>query len=59
MKFKLSLKRVKFGGLAAIELQTARLRLVALTAKGPRIAFWGRPTGDNLLMWAPGKYGRG
>ena len=59
MKFKLSLKRVKFGGLAAIELRTARLRLVALTAKGPRLAFWGRPAGDNLLMWAPGKYGRG
>ncbi len=59
MKFKSTLKRVKFGGLAAIELRTAQLRLVALTAKGPRIAYWGRPGGDNLLLWAPGKYRRG
>jgi hypothetical protein len=59
MKFKPTLKRIKFGGLAAIELRTAKLRMVALTAKGPRIAFWGRPGGDNLLLWAPGKYGRG
>ena len=59
MKFKPTLKRIKFGGLAAIELRTARLRLVALTAKGPRLAFWGRPDGDNLMLWAPGKYGRG
>ena len=59
MKFKPTLKRIKFGGLAAIELRTAKLRLVALTAKGPRLAFWGRPGGDNLLLWAPGKYRRG
>src|SRR5688572_15478932 len=59
MKSKTSIKRIKFGGLAAIELRTASLRLVALTAKGPRIAFWGRPDGDNLLLWAPGKYRRG
>ena len=59
MKFKPTLKRIKFGGIAAIELRTTELRLVALTAKGPRIAFWGRPGGDNLLMWAPGKYKRG
>ena len=59
MKFKPTLKRIKFGGLSAIELRTTRLRLVALTAKGPRIAFWGRPGGDNLLLWAPGKYRRG
>jgi hypothetical protein len=59
MKFKPTLKRLKFGGLAAIELRTSQLRLVALTAKGPRIAFWGRPGSDNLLLWAPGKYRRG
>lgn len=58
-KSQLTIKRLKFGGLAAIEIRTARLRLVALTAKGPRIAFWGRPGGDNLLLWAPGKYRRG
>jgi hypothetical protein len=59
MKFKPTLKRLKLGGLAAIELKTPRVRLVALTGKGPRLAFWGRPGGDNLLLWNPGKYRRG
>lgn len=56
MKANLSIKRIKFGGAAAIELTTPAVRLVALTAKGPRIAFWGRPGGANLLLWEPGKY---
>ncbi|HEY8994290.1 MAG TPA: hypothetical protein VIM71_06505 [Lacunisphaera sp.] len=59
MKFKPSIKRITFGGLAAVELRTPKIRLVVLTAKGPRVAFWGRPDGDNLLLWAPGKYRRG
>lgn len=59
MSSKPSIKRIQFGGLAAIELRTAQLRLVVLTAKGPRIAFWGRPGDDNLLLWEPGKYRRG
>jgi len=58
MKSKPTLKRIKFGGLAAVELQTAELRLVVVTAKGPRIAFFGRPGGENLLLWGPGKYKR-
>jgi hypothetical protein len=59
MKTKVSIKRIKFGGQAAVELTTSALRLVVLTAKGPRIAFWGKPGGGNLLLWAPGKYKRG
>lgn len=59
MSAKPTIKRIQFGGLAAIELRTAKLRLVVLTAKGPRIAFWGRPGSDNLLLWEPGKYRRG
>jgi hypothetical protein len=59
MKAKSVIQRIQFEGLDAIELRTAAFRLVALTAKGPRIAFWGRPGGDNLLLWAPGKYRRG
>ncbi|HVZ47274.1 MAG TPA: hypothetical protein VG916_00695 [Gemmatimonadaceae bacterium] len=58
MKFKPSIKRIKCGGLAAVELRTAALRLVVVTAKGPRIACFGRPGGDNLLLWGPGKYKR-
>ncbi|MBL9217495.1 MAG: hypothetical protein JNG82_03340 [Opitutaceae bacterium] len=59
MKTKPVISRIQFEGLDAIELRTRDLRLVALTAKGPRIAFFGRPGGPNLLMWAPGKYRRG
>ncbi len=59
MKTKPIISRIQFEGLDAVELRTRDLRLVALTAKGPRIAFWGRPGGDNLLLWAPGKYRRG
>jgi hypothetical protein len=59
MKTKPVIKRIKFEGLEAIELRTSSLRVVALTAKGPRLAFWGRPGGDNLLLWQPGKYRRG
>jgi hypothetical protein len=59
MKTKPIIQRIKFDGLDAIELRTPALRVVALTAKGPRIAFWGRPGGDNLLLWKPGKYFRG
>jgi hypothetical protein len=59
MKTKVSVKRIKFGGQAAVELKTAAMRLVVVTAKGPRIAFWGRPDGGNLMLWGPGKYFRG
>jgi hypothetical protein len=59
MKSTPTVNRIKFEGLDAVELLTPSLRLVAVTAKGPRIAFWGRRGDDNLLMWAPGKYRRG
>ena len=59
MSAKLSIKRTKFGGLAAMEIRTAELRLVVITAKGPRVAVLTRRDGPNLLMWAPGKYRRG
>lgn len=58
MKSSPRIKRIKFGGLAAVELTTAALRFVVVTAKGPRIAFFGRPGGDNLMLWGPGKYKR-
>jgi hypothetical protein len=59
MKNKPAIQRLKFEGLDAIELRTPALRVVAITAKGPRLAFWGRPGGRNLLLWKPGKYFRG
>ncbi|MFZ5495690.1 MAG: hypothetical protein ACOZE5_10200 [Verrucomicrobiota bacterium] len=59
MKIKPSIKRLKFGGQPCIELRTSQLRLVVLTARGPRVAVLARPTGPNLLLWQPGKYKRG
>lgn len=59
MKTKPVIKRIIFEGLEAIELRTGAVRVVAITAQGPRIAFWGRPGGPNLLLWSPGKYRRG
>lgn len=59
MKTKPVIQRLKFEGLDAVELLTPSLRVVAITAKGPRLAFWGRPGGRNLLLWKPGKYFRG
>ena len=61
---KLSIKEIQFDGLAAVEILTSKARLVAITAMGPRIAFFGTRTGTrtgrNLLFWDyPRKYFRG
>jgi hypothetical protein len=50
---------VKFDGVDAVEILTPEIRLVAITAFGPRIAFLGKPGGANLLYWAPEKHLRG
>jgi len=47
-----------FDGLDAIELLTPKLRLVVISALGPRIAFLGRPDGHNLLYWRNDDLGR-
>lgn len=57
---KLSIKEIDFDGLAAVEITTAKARLVAVTAMGPRIAHFGTRKGRNLLFWDyPRKYNRG
>jgi len=50
---------ITFEGVDAVEIVTSEVRVVAITAFGPRIAFLGRPGGANLLYWAPGKHRRG
>ncbi len=54
-----TVSRVTFDGLDAVELRTPALRLVATATFGPRIAWFGPAEGENLLLWAPGKYTRG
>jgi len=53
------LSRTTFEGEDAVELQTDALRLVAIQGFGPRIAFLGKPGGENVLLWQPGEYTRG
>jgi hypothetical protein len=50
-------RKVDFEGCASLELTTSRLRLVVTLDRGPRIAFLGRPGGDNLLYWQVGEQG--
>lgn len=52
---------ITHAGLAAVELTTPALRLVAVHGIGPRIAWLSKPDGQNLLLWdgaAPPKYVR-
>jgi hypothetical protein len=48
-----------FDGERAIEVVTSAFCLITIVDRGPRIAHFGAPDGENLLLWAPGKYRRG
>ena len=50
--------KASFEGMSGLELQTESLRLFIVTEFGPRIAFLGRPEGDNLLFWDNKNLGR-
>ncbi len=47
----MDIRSTRFDGLQALEITTPRVQLVAVTEVGPRIAFLGKPGGDNLLYW--------
>jgi hypothetical protein len=47
----MNIKETKFDGLKALEITTSEVKLTAVTEFGPRIAFLGRPDGENLLYW--------
>lgn len=49
---------IDFNGASAVRISTGKLDLAAVTDYGPRIAHFGPTDGENLLLWAPGKYGR-
>lgn len=55
----MKVSRIKFDGFNAVEILTEEMRLVAVSDFGPRVAFFGKPGGSNLLLWQPGKYTRG
>jgi hypothetical protein len=58
MGFNMELFKTDYSGHNAVEIKTDSMRLVIIVDFGPRIAFWGRPNGENLLLWAPGKHFR-
>ena len=51
-------RKVEFDGCEALEISTARLRAVITLDRGPRIAFLGRPGGENLFYWHVDEAGR-
>ena len=57
---KISIKKITFDGFDAVEIKTAKLKLIAVISMGPRIAYFGKIDGRNLLFWDyPKKYQRG
>jgi hypothetical protein len=48
-----------FEGHPAVTLETRALRLCIVTDAGPRVAFFGKPKGRNLLFWDKQGLGRG
>jgi hypothetical protein len=54
----MTVNRIRFQGVNAVELADDKLRLVAMYEFGPRIAFFGKHDGENLLLWEPEAYKR-
>lgn len=51
-------QEIQWDGFEALEITTPQARLVVVTGMGPRIAFWGKPDGENLLYWQNDDLGR-
>lgn len=45
------IKETKFDGLNAVEVSTKEWKMVMVTECGPRIAFLGKHSGENILYW--------
>lgn len=50
--------KTKFSGHDAIEISTKKLKILIVTDCGPRIAFFGKIDGENLLFWDDENRGR-
>lgn len=48
-----------FAGHKAVELLTRQMKIIVVTDIGPRIAFFGKADGENLLFWDEEGRGRG
>jgi hypothetical protein len=60
MPLATTIRRTAHAGLAAVEIRHGGQRLVAVHEVGPRIAWYGRDGGDNLLYWDErGEHARG
>lgn len=46
-------------GLEGLQISTDAFRLIVITQIGPRIAWFSKPDGENLLYWAPEAVRRG
>ncbi len=54
----MSIQHILFDGMEAYELTTSMARMVIVTGLGPRIAFLGKPGGENLFYWKNDDLGR-
>jgi hypothetical protein len=55
----MELRKIDFYGFEAIELKTQKARMVVVTSVGPRVAFFGKLGGENLLYWKNDDIGYG
>ncbi|MFO7821402.1 MAG: hypothetical protein R6V56_05035 [Lentisphaeria bacterium] len=55
----MDISKFDFMGADAVHIKTSAMQLVVVTEFGPRIAFLGKPDGNNLFLWEPGKHKRG
>lgn len=55
----MKISQTEFTGSKAVEIKTDGLELVVVTDCGPRIAYLGKPGGQNLFLWEPGEHARG
>jgi hypothetical protein len=45
------IKKIDFDGLSAVEIRTSKITAILIYEIGPRIAFFGKAEGENLLYW--------
>ena len=55
----MNIERIVFKGLEGFQIDTPTFRMVVVTQIGPRIAWFSKPNGENLLYWAPEAVKRG